>query len=184
MAQRQSATSRAVEWPGFAPDPHVDYSRTLTEAGGILIHFKDFDLRLRHILWGLLAWSIATGSETWYLLHHSPLHRQWLTFACLATAALANLLIVAKPVEIYRSIEIRPDCMIIGGCEVFWLRLMEAGLPAFYPDEEGNQILCGIYGTRLVQYLSIPRFDELDRAPEVLAAHLQEAMSQLWARPF
>ena len=44
--------------------------------------------------------------------------------------------------------------------------------------------LGGIYGTRFVEYLTVRRFDKADRAPEVFAAHLQEAIQQLWARPF
>ncbi len=58
---------------------------------------------------------------------------------------------------------------------------MEGGWPAFQPDKEGNQILCGIYGTRFVEYLTVRRFDELDRTPEVFAAHVQDAMRQLWS---
>ena len=53
--------------------------------------------------------------------------------------------------------------------------------PAFQPDKKGNQLLCGIYGTRFVEYLTVRRFDEFDRMPEVVAAHLQDAMRQLWS---
>jgi uncharacterized protein YcgL (UPF0745 family) len=60
---------------------------------------------------------------------------------------------------------------------------MEGGFPAFRPDDEGNQVLCGIYGTRFVEYLTVRRFDELDRMPEVFAQHLQDAMRQLWSWP-
>jgi hypothetical protein len=57
---------------------------------------------------------------------------------------------------------------------------MENGLPAFQQDEKGNQVLSGIYGTRFVEYLTVRRFDDYDRMPEVFAAHLNEAMQQLW----
>ena len=56
---------------------------------------------------------------------------------------------------------------------------METDWPAF----QGN-VLCGIYGTRFVEYLTLHRFDdEFDRTGDVFKAHLQEAMMQLWTRP-
>jgi len=106
-----------------------------------------------------------------------------LSLFCLLVAAIINWLIVRKPVEVYRRIEIRPDCMIIDGTDIFWARQMEGGCPTFRPDSKGNQVLGGIYGTRFVEYLTVPVFDKLDRAPQVFAAHLQEAMNQLWMRP-
>jgi hypothetical protein len=166
---------------GFHPDPYVDYGRVLTPEGGILIAYKDLDTRLRHILWRLFAWTASTGGEGWFLLSHSPVHSGWINIACLIAMAVINGLIVAKPVELYRRVEIRPDCMILEGSEVFWRRYMEGGWPTFQPDKEGNQVLCGIYGTRFVEYLTVRRFDELDRMPEVVAAHLQDAMRQLWS---
>ena len=98
-------------------------------------------------------------------------------------AAILNWIIVAKPVEVYRRVEIRPDCLIVEGEEVFRQRFMEGGWPAFRPGLDGTQVLCGIYGTRFVEFLSVRRFDEFDRAPEILAVHLQDAMQQLWNRP-
>ena len=171
----------ATSWSGFQTDPYVDYGRFLTAEGGILISYKDLDLRLRHTIWRLFAWTASTGGEGWFLLHHSPVHSGWVNVACFLVIAIINWLIVAKPVAVYRHLEIRPDCMIIEGAEIFWRRSMEGGWPAFRPDEEGNQILCGIYGTRFVEYLTVRRFDELDRMPEVFAAHLQHAMHQLWS---
>jgi hypothetical protein len=56
-------------------------------------------------------------------------------------------------------------------------------LPAFDPDENDNLILSGSYGTRHVEYLTARRFDKHDRMPEVFAAHLKEAMQQLWELP-
>lgn len=176
------ATLPSFAEAGFQPDPYVDYSRLLTPEGGVLIVYKDHDVRLRHTLWRVFAWTASTGIEGLFLLHHSPLHSGWVNIACLLAIAIVNWLIVKKPVEVYRSIEVRPDCIILEGAEVFWLRYMEGGWPAFHPDDEGNQILGGIYGTRYVEYLTIRRFDEYDRMPEVIAAHLQAAMQQLWAR--
>jgi hypothetical protein len=71
--------------------------------------------------------------------------------------------------------------MILERRDVFWLHMMADGLPEFHQDEDGNQVLSGIYGTRHVEYLTARRFDEYDRMPEVFAAHLKQAIEQLWA---
>jgi hypothetical protein len=186
VARREAPllTRDGLSWDGFVPDPYVDYSRTLTAEGGILIFYKDYDRRLRHTLWRIFAWTVSTGLEAWFLFRHSPLHSIALTVACGIAIALVNLFIVLKPFEVYCSIEIRPECMIIDGRDIFWLRFMDTGFPAFRADEEGNQILSGIYGTRFIDYLCIPRFDELDCAPKVFAAHLKDAMQQLWTKPY
>jgi hypothetical protein len=44
-------------WTDFEPDPYVDYGRFLTAEGGVLIVYKDLDLRFRHTLWRLFAWT-------------------------------------------------------------------------------------------------------------------------------
>jgi hypothetical protein len=154
----------------------------LTAEGGILFIYKDLDLRWRHLLWRIFAWASSTGMEGRYLIHHSPLHAFWINLMGLITIAAVNLLIVMKPVEIYRRLEVRPDCMIVEGEKVFWARFMENGWPTFQRDQEGNQVLCGIYGTRWVEYLTVHRFDELDRMVEVFSAHLKDAMMQLWTK--
>jgi hypothetical protein len=166
---------------GYHSDPYVDYGRFLTPEGGILIAYKDLDLRLRHGVSRVLAWSAATGFEAWILLHHSPVGSGAINLACFFVAMIVNAVIVWKPPELYRSLEIRPDCMILEGRDVFWLRMMADGLPEFHKDEEGNMVLSGIYGTRHVEYLTARRFDEYDRMPEVFAAHLKQAIEQLWA---
>src|SRR5713226_2361827 len=127
-------------WSGFQPDPYADYGRFLTPEGGILLIYKDLDLRLRHTAWRLLAWTVSTGGEGWYVFHHSPLESVWLNLACLLAISVINWLIVRKPVEIYRRIEIRPDCMIIEGADVFWMRYMEKDWPAIQRDDDGNQL--------------------------------------------
>jgi hypothetical protein len=161
-------------------DASFDYGRVLTRQGGILITYKDLDVRLRHILGRVLVWTAFTGLEAWLLFGRARLESPWIGAACLFIVAVINFLIVWKLPEVYRTIEIRPDCLILEGSEVFWLEKMQGGWPTFEPDDKGNQILCGIYGTRLVEYLTARRFDDYDRAPEVLAAHIQEAMEQLW----
>ncbi len=166
----------------FAPDPYVDYSRSLTPEGGILIIYKDIDTRLCHTLLRFFLWTSVTGGEGFYLSRY-PFAYEWTWVACLAAVALLNWLIVKRPVEIYSRIEIRPDGMILDGRDIFWTRYMEKGWPSFRPDSEGNLLLSGIYGTRHVDYLTVRRVDPndlFDRRPDVLAAHLQDAMRQLW----
>jgi hypothetical protein len=167
----------------FQIDPYFDYGRFLTAEGGILITYKDLDLRWRHIIWRVLAWATFTGFEADYLFNLAPTQNLWIAVVVLVAVAVANWLIVAKPIELYRRIEIRPDCMIVDGSDVFWVRFMEGGLPSCRPNAESNLIFCGTYGTRFVEYLTIRRFDENDRMPEIMSAHLQEAMRQLWAMP-
>ena len=179
-APAPSATSFAAP---SGPDPYLDYGRYLTREGGVLFVYKDLDLRWRYIIWRVFAWTVTTAYEGWYLYHRSPVHSVWVNIACFLAVAALNYLIVRKPIEVYRRAEIRPDCMMLESRDIFWLRLMEAGWPTFQPDKEGNQVLCGIYGTRFVEYLTARRFDDNDRMPDVFAGHLIEAMRQLWARP-
>jgi len=178
-ALRIAPTSPLAENLDFLPYPYVDYGRRLTPQGGVAMMYKDIDTRFRYTLRRLFLWSLATGAEGWYLRYHSPIHNLWIGLGCLLALAIINWLIVQRPVEVYRDVEVRPDCLIIEG-DVFWLRHMENGWPSFRRDDEGNQILCGIYGTRFVEYLTARRFDDFDRAAEVFAAHLQQAMRQLW----
>jgi len=166
----------------FQVDPYLDYGRFLTPEGGILIVYKDLDLRWRHTIWRLLASGIFTGLESNYIFKMALIQNQWLAFGALMVAAVVNWFIVAKPVELYRRVEIRPDCMIIEG-DVFWARFMEGGLPNCRPGTDGTQVFCGVYGTRFVEFLTIRRFDDMDRMPEVMSAHLQDAMRQLWMVP-
>lgn len=164
---------------GFQPDPYLDYGRFLTPEGGIQFVYKDVDERFRHTLWRLFAWIAFTFVEGYFLYHGSPLRSPLLNIACFIAVAFVNWHIVQQPVQMYCAIEIRPDALIIGGQEIFWQRFMESG-PTFRPDPNGGQTLCGIYGTRFVEFLTVRRFDEYDRTPEIFAAHLQDAVKQLW----
>jgi hypothetical protein len=166
--------------------PHtafVDYQRELTPEGGILITYKDYDMRWRHTIWRVFAWCTATGFEFWLIANYSPVAGWWINAACLVLAAGVNWLIVMKKAEIYRSLEIRHDGMIVEGEDVFWLRLIESNWPTLKADEkdQDKHILCGIYGNRFVEYTTSHRLDELDRTPEILATHLHDAMVKLWS---
>ena len=165
------------------PSAYLDYRRRLTPEGGIAITYKDHDTRFRILLRRVALWLAATGVEFWYLAYHAPLDNWPLRFGFLILCAVLNWLIVRRPVEVQRTVEIRSDCMILEGRDIFWLRNMDAGWPEFTPAEDGTLTLTGIYGTRWVEFLTARRFDERDRGPEVLAAHLAEAMKQLWDQP-
>ena len=69
-----SVPAPVPETTADAASPYVDYGRWLTAEGGILILYKDLDTRFRHTLWHLFAWTVSTGWEGWYVLHHSPVH--------------------------------------------------------------------------------------------------------------
>ena len=183
LALSDAKAAQAADAVPFSPDPYVDYGRYLTAAGGIGIVYKDIDERWRFLLRRLCLWAGATGVCAWLLLNHSPVHSLAVNLAAIVVAAIINWLIVRQPVEVYRTIEIRPDSMILEGRDVFWLRYMESW-PAFGPGEDGTLLLSGIYGTRRVEFLKVRSFDEFDSTPTVLAAHLQEAMRQLWSWPY
>lgn len=183
---RNLALLPRVERPEIetAPNPYVDYGRYLTAEGSILICYKGIDDRWRHTIWRLLAWSAATFADSYFVFQPENAQHKALSIFCLVVAAIINWLIVRRPVEAYRQVEIRPDCMVIDGTDIFWLHRMESGWPSFRPDGSGKaMVLCGTYGTRFVEYLKVPRFEEEDRTPEVFAAHLHDAINQLWMKP-
>ena len=182
-AVRRPVPAEPADTVAFAPDPYVDYARYLTAEGGLAITYKDIDERWRHHVRRFFLWAGATGAAAWLVLHHSPVHSLALNIVAIIIAGIINWLIVRKPVEVYRRVEIRPDCMVIDGNDVFWLAQMETW-PTFGPGEDNTQVLSGIYGTRRVDYLTVRPFDEFDCTPMVLAAHLHEAMTQLWSWPY
>jgi hypothetical protein len=88
---QRDISQTAIPTPhGAGPDigPYVDYCRVLTAEGGVLITYKDLDLRLRHTLWRIFAWTAATGFAGWFIVHHTPLHSDWINFGCLLLVAI------------------------------------------------------------------------------------------------
>lgn len=168
---------------GHEVNPYVDYGRYLTAEGGILIWYKDRDRMFWSKVWRVIAWLALTAAEAWFLLVQFPSDSSWNRYAFVALTFL-NYFIVGYSKDVYGSIEIRPDGMIINGKDVFWMRYMEGGRPGFRPESNDKTVLCGIYGTRWVEYVTIRRDGERDRTPEIMAAHLQDAMRQLWERPY
>lgn len=182
-ARLEPRTGQTADAVPFAPHPYVDYGRYLTAEGGVAITYKDIDERWRFVLRRFVIWGIATAAAAWFLLSHSPVHNLALNFAALIVTAVINWLIVRQPIQVYRSIEIRPDGMILDGRDIFWLRYIESW-PTFEPGPDETQVLSGIYGTRRIEYLTVRCFGDFDSAPTVLANHLKEAMQQLWSWPY
>ncbi len=165
------------------PDAFPDYARIYTPEGGIRFIYKDRDERLRVVLAKIALWSIATVTTFWFAYRVHPIHSSFLNY--LAALIMAGLYawIVWGPVEIYRSFEIRPDCFIIEDEDVFWRDGFQMGLPSFTSDAEGNRVFTGTYGTRHVEFFKVVKFDEFDRAPELLAVQISIAFQQLWRSP-
>ncbi len=176
--QYENSADRLARINAF--DPYLDYSRSLTAEGGILIAFRDYDLRFRHAFWGGLAWSLFTWLEIYTLVVNAVLFETWGLYCCALALGLTNWLIVSKPVEIYRRLEIRPDCMIVDGDEVFWARNMEHGWPTLEIKAEEEYTFQGVYGSRSVEFFTVRRFDKNDRTPELFASHFKDAVEQLW----
>lgn len=162
------------------PNAYVEYERRYTAEGGIAITYQDVDdsLKLKIIkvvMWVvLMSCSIAFTCYTWD--RHSDCGNT--VYLILLGCFLAWML--SRPDYVSKTVEIRTDCMIIDGEDVFWLSQMELGLPTFSKITEGRWVLAGVYGTRWVEYLSVTAIDELDRGPQVLASHLSDAMQKLW----
>lgn len=180
-AQRVTRLERAAVKPS-GKTAFYKYRRSLTPEGGILIQYRDADRRWRITVLRVVLWLAMTYGALWLIRNYCPL-AWYLNLALLVLAGVINWWIVQHPIPTRCSIEIRPDCMIIDGEHVFWISYIEDNWPQFQlrdeedPDDWG---LFGIYGTRLVEYATVFRFDENDCTPETLATHLQDAMMKLW----
>ncbi len=169
--------------PPDRPNPYVDLSTRYTAEGGVEFTYKDIDDRLRWTVLRAGLWLAAMAVTLWFLSDVTPLTSPVLNGIAAVVMGWVYWLIVRKPVAVYRRIEIRPDCMILEGEDVFFREEFELGWPAFAQNDEGNLVLSGVSGTRAVEYLTVRRFDENDRGPEVLSARLRAAMQQQWASP-
>ena len=162
--------------------PFKDYVRMLTPEGGILILYKDQDRG-----WFLMVlrvfWIIATGVGGWLIFFVSVLSTLQ-SLVALALLMFIAWLIVRQTVETSHSLEIRPDAMIVDGKDVFYAEDIGDNWPQLQIKDDDPEciVICGICGTRFVEYVTANRLDENDRTPEVLAADLRAAMEQLWGR--
>jgi hypothetical protein len=159
------------------------YARRFTAEGGIALSYKDVEMTLPIILGKLALWSLACfitylAGSAW-----SPIDSFWWNLAAYVVLAIFYALLFFRPKQVRRTIEIRPDCMIIEGMETFWKENMPLGWPGFMPNDAGHFVLAGVYGTRWIEYLTIRRFDDNDRASEVFASQLAAAMKYQWEAP-
>jgi hypothetical protein len=95
-----------------------------------------------------------------------------------------NGLIVRLRIEVSHSVEIRADAMIVDGEDVFYAQDIGDNWPELQmkDDDPDRMVICGICGTRFIEYMTANRLDKNDRTPEMLAADLQAAIEQLWGR--
>jgi hypothetical protein len=166
----------------YGANTSADYERILTPEGGILILYKDCVRNgLRSVLTFAL-WLSATVFEI-YLTADWPIPAPVRVIWIALLGAVTGFVVTRKR-KVNHSVEIRHDCMILDGKDVFsaerigrnWPQLQNKG------DDRNRMVIAGIYGNRWVEYMTANRVDENDRTPEVLAADLQEAMQQLWGR--
>jgi hypothetical protein len=165
------------------PDPFNGYLRMLTPQGGILILYKDQYRSLPLTILRVAAWIAATWIDGWLIFYESSLSG----LQCLLAYALlmfVNGLIMRRKIEVSHSVEIRPDAMIVDGKDVFLAQDIGDNWPELQmkDDDPDRMVICGICGTRFIEYMTANRLDKNDRTPEILAADLQAAMEQLWGR--
>jgi hypothetical protein len=163
--------------------PFKDYTRVLTPEGGVLIFYMDQDRSLFLAMLRVFTWTVATGLGGWAIFFESPLN----VVQCLLTFALLifiNVRIVRRPIEVSHSVEIRSDAMIVDGKDVFYAEDIGDNWPELEmkDDDPDRMVICGICGTRFIEYMTANRLDENDRTPELLAADLEAATEQLWGR--
>lgn len=172
LISHESVTNRAFN----------GYTRELTARGGVLITYYD---QLRNPTFEILrdiAFFVASALVGWVLLR-SPL--SWpgrgLVFAVIETTFW---FFTFRKIIRRHQIEIHPDGMEVDG-RTFFIEAIGENWPALQmmvDDDEDRLTLCGIYGTRFVEYATANRVDVSDRTPEVLAEDLEMAMEQLWGR--
>lgn len=163
------------------PHPYVGYVRRFTQEGGIAMTFRDIDERFILKAAKVLIWFAAMAASL-AILNHTPLvEDDGSRFIVLVAAGCLYAWLLRRPTEITRTIEIRQDCMILDGVDVYWAEFMEVSLPGFSKNDEGHLVLGGVYGTRWIDYLTVRRFDEFDRTPDVLSSHVTDAMRKLWS---
>lgn len=172
------------------PQPSADrrsplngYVRVLTPEGGILILYRDQNRGLLLTSLRVITWLAVTGMGGWLLFFVSSLS----FLKCLAMFVLLMLvawLLVRWKVVVPHSVEIRSDCMIVDGVDVFYAEDIGDNWPELQAKDEDpdRMVICGVCGTRFIDYLTANRLDKNDRTPEVLAEDLEAAMEQLWGR--
>jgi hypothetical protein len=159
------------------------YDRRFTAEGGIELRYNDVERTLPVILGKLALW-VGSAVVTYYAgCAYSPIDGFWWNLSAYLVLLVIYGFIFFRDKQVERLIEIRPDCMIIEGMDTFWKANMQLGWPGFQPNEAGHFVLGGVYGSRWIEYLTIRRFDQNDRAPELFAHQLAAAMKYQWDLP-
>jgi hypothetical protein len=176
------AEGEVYEVPGRR-DPFNFYVRMLTPQGGILILYKEQYRSLPMTILRVAGWIMMTWIGGWLIFCESSLS----VLQCLTAFALLMFvcaLIVRRRIEVSHSVEIRPDAMIVDGEDVFRAQDIGDNWPQLQmkDDDPDRMVICGICGTRFIEYMTANRLDKNDRTPELLAADLQAAIEQLWGR--
>lgn len=148
--------------------PFLDYERILTPQGGILILYKDRARGWFYMFLRLIAWFVLTGMGAWVLGQCAlPPFKAlfWFLIIC-----AVNLFCVTRKIRFRHSVEVQHDRMILDGKHVFWARDIGTNYPELKikDDDPSRMVICGICGTRLVEYMTANRIDDNDRTPEVL----------------
>jgi len=163
--------------------PFNGYSRSLTPDGGILITYKDLNRSLLCRSLRVFSCVALSGACLAPILDLEAF--SWAQAASVGTLALANWIILKFKVRKGHAVEVRPDCMIIDGTDIFLADdIGDENWPTLHhdPDDEGHQFIGGICGTRFIEYMTVNSLDESDRTPQVLEADLTLAFEQLWGR--
>lgn len=173
------SASAAAHLTAGRRNPFNGYVRMLSPEGGILFLYQDQNRSVLVAVLRILACIVVTGIG-FLLIALSGLH--W--FLGFALLMLSNWGITAFKVRASHSVEIRPEAMIIDGEDVFYADDIGDNWPQLQIKDGDPElwVICGICGTRFVEYMTVNRLDENDRTAEVLAADLRAAMEQLWGR--
>jgi hypothetical protein len=177
-----AADGQVVLEPAGRRDPFNGYLRMLTPQGGILILYRDQYRSLPLTTLRVAAWIMMTWIGARLIFESSLSFLQFLL--AMALLMVAGGLIVCWKIKVSHSVEIRPDAMIVDGEDVFRAQDIGDNWPQLQmkDDDPNRMVICGICGTRFIEYMTANRLDKNDRTPELLAADLQAAIEQLWGR--
>ena len=167
-----------------APNPYGAYERHFTMDGGVRFIVPEGVLSWNAVFWdiaGSLSGAVLGGSLFDALILTVVPEAMPPSWTYFLFGMVTYFFICTAPETHW--IEIRPDCMILDGRDVFWLTNMELGWPMLRAEVNGEWTLVGTYGTRNIEFLKLRKTDENDRTAEVFASHLQRAMQQLWGQP-
>jgi hypothetical protein len=164
------------------PDSFNGYTRRLTDRGGYLIQYRDC---IRSRLLGGIRFIVAvtcTIGGVWFLADSTlPILPRIVLFV----VELVIVMLFARfPITQRHSAEVHPDGLIIDGKYFFPADEIGDNWPSLQmlDDDPDRLVLCGICGTRFIEYSTVNRVDENDRTPERLMQDLELAMEQLWGR--